>query len=114
MRALTFAIRIGELSDSLLVARKLSSDMRAICAAPSYLERAGVPKSIKELADHSCLSHNAQGLWHLDGPNGEIQLRVKGSIHSIRPKSFARHSLRESVLACGASGRSDRTLKVER
>ena len=76
------AVRIGQLSDSSLVARKLSSDTRTICAAPSYLERAGVPKSIKELADHSCLSHNAQGLWHLDGPYGEIQLRVKGSINS--------------------------------
>jgi DNA-binding transcriptional LysR family regulator len=76
------AIRIGELSDSLLVARKLSSDMRAICAAPSYLQRAGVPKSIKELARHNCLFQNAQGPWHLDGPKGETQLRVKGSIHS--------------------------------
>jgi DNA-binding transcriptional LysR family regulator len=76
------AVRIGELSDSSLVARKLSSDTRVICAAPSYLERAGVPKSINELATHNCLFQNAQGAWHFDGPNGEIQPRVKGNIQS--------------------------------
>ena len=75
------AIRIGELGD-LLVARKLSPNTRAICAAPSYLERAGVPKSIKELASHNCLFQNGQGLWHIDGPDGETRLRVKGRIHS--------------------------------
>jgi DNA-binding transcriptional LysR family regulator len=76
------AIRIGELSDSLLVARRLSADARAICAAPSYLERAGVPKFINELAGHNCLFQNAQEAWRLEGPDGQHQLRVKGSIHS--------------------------------
>ena len=77
------AIRIGELSDSLLVARKLSSDMRAICAAPSYLERAGVPKSIKELARHNCLFQNAQGPWHLDGPKRRNTAARQGQ-HSFK------------------------------
>jgi DNA-binding transcriptional LysR family regulator len=76
------AIRIGELGDSSLVARKLSSDTRIICAAPSYLARAGAPKSIKELARHNCLSPDAQEAWRLEGPNGETQLRIKGSIQS--------------------------------
>ncbi len=76
------AIRIGELGDSSLVARKLSSDRRIICAAPSYLERVGVPKSLKELARHNCLSSDAQEAWRLEGPSGKTQLRVKGNIHS--------------------------------
>ena len=37
------AIRVGELSDSALVARKLSDNHRIICAAPSFLSRHGVP-----------------------------------------------------------------------
>ena len=43
------AIRIGELPDSSLVARKLSPDRRVICAAPSYLEKAGEPRTLADL-----------------------------------------------------------------
>ena len=37
------AIRIGELEDSSLVARKLAKENRVICAAPKYLAAAGTP-----------------------------------------------------------------------
>ncbi len=37
------AIRIGELEDSSLVARRIASDTRVICAAPAYLEKHGTP-----------------------------------------------------------------------
>ncbi len=37
------AIRIGELEDSSLVARRIASDTRVVCAAPAYLERHGTP-----------------------------------------------------------------------
>jgi DNA-binding transcriptional LysR family regulator len=76
------AIRVGELSNSSLIARKLSSDKRVICAAPSYLKRAGVPKSLAELGDHNCLSPDAQEVWRLEGADGQHQLRVKGTILS--------------------------------
>jgi DNA-binding transcriptional LysR family regulator len=76
------AVRVGELSNSTLIARKLSSDKRVICAAPSYLKRAGIPKSLAELGEHNCLSPDAQEVWRLEGPDGQHQLRVKGSILS--------------------------------
>jgi DNA-binding transcriptional LysR family regulator len=76
------AIRIGELPDSSLVARKLSPDRRVLCAAPSYLEKAGVPKSLADLDSHNCLSGNVQDGWRLEGPEGERHLKVKGSIRS--------------------------------
>jgi DNA-binding transcriptional LysR family regulator len=76
------AIRIGELQDSSLVARKLSPDTRVIVAAPSYLEKHGTPKSLKDLEDHNCLSAGAQELWALEGPGGPQEVRVKGNIRS--------------------------------
>jgi DNA-binding transcriptional LysR family regulator len=76
------AIRIGELQDSSLVARKLSPDTRFIVAAPSYLEKNGTPKSLKDLEDHNCLSAGAQELWAIDGPGGPQEIRVKGNIRS--------------------------------
>ena len=43
------AIRIGELEDSSLVARKIAPDTRVICASPAYLEKHGAPTSLADL-----------------------------------------------------------------
>jgi DNA-binding transcriptional LysR family regulator len=76
------AIRIGELEDSSLVARKLAPDTRVVCAAPSYLAANGTPATLDELDHHNCLSAGAQELWRLEGPAGQRHLRVKGNIRS--------------------------------
>jgi DNA-binding transcriptional LysR family regulator len=49
------AIRMGNLPDSGLVARKLEDAAMCLIAAPSYLAHAGVPQGIAELGRHSCL-----------------------------------------------------------
>lgn len=49
------AIRIGELADSSLIARKLSNFDITICASPKYLEQYGTPKNTSDLACHQCL-----------------------------------------------------------
>lgn len=76
------AIRIGELQDSSLVARKLSPDTRVMVAAPQYLEKNGTPKTLKDLDNHNCLCAGAQDTWSLDGPGGYQEIRVKGNIRS--------------------------------
>ncbi len=76
------AIRIGELADSTLVARKIAPDTRVICASPQYLEKAGRPETLGELETHNCLSAGAQDFWKLEGPEGQVQLRTKGNIRS--------------------------------
>jgi DNA-binding transcriptional LysR family regulator len=86
------AIRIGELEDSSLVARKLAPDTRVICAAPRYLERAGTPKSLADLDTHNCLSVGAQDVWRIEGLDGEHQVRVKGNVRS-NSAEFVREAL---------------------
>lgn len=49
------AIRLGQLPDSGMVGRKLEDAPTCLLAAPKYLERAGVPRSIEDLARHTCL-----------------------------------------------------------
>jgi len=49
------AVRLGELSDSRLVARKVANRRRLICASPAYLERRGTPESPQDISDHACL-----------------------------------------------------------
>jgi DNA-binding transcriptional LysR family regulator len=76
------AIRIGELEDSSLVARKIAPDNRFICASPAYLEKHGVPTSLSDLDLHNCLSAGAQDMWRLEGPEGQRHLRTNGNIRS--------------------------------
>lgn len=74
------AIRIAELSDSSLVARRLARNHRILCAAPSYLEKHGEPQSLEALTDFTCLAAANQDPWRLDGPNGPVVIRATGRL----------------------------------
>ncbi len=50
------AIRLGELPDSGMVARKLEDAPLCLVSAPEYLKRAGTPQDLEELGKHSCIS----------------------------------------------------------
>lgn len=52
------AVRVGELADSPLVARKLMDCPTRVCAAPSYLARRGTPKTVADLSHHACLGYS--------------------------------------------------------
>jgi DNA-binding transcriptional LysR family regulator len=52
------AIRVGTLPESALIARKLGQSRRVVCAAPSYLNREGVPQAPSDLRRHHCLTFN--------------------------------------------------------
>jgi DNA-binding transcriptional LysR family regulator len=53
------AVRIGALPDSSLRARIVGHVRPVLCASPSYLERAGRPRSPDALTDHSCIAFTA-------------------------------------------------------
>jgi DNA-binding transcriptional LysR family regulator len=68
------AIRIGQLPDSTLNARRLGASQVRVLAAPAYLERHGVPASIEELARHRLLGFSAPAslnTWPLAHAGGE-------------------------------------------
>lgn len=50
------ALRIGHLSDSALIARRIGTVRRVICASPAYLSRRGVPLRPEDLAAHDGIS----------------------------------------------------------
>jgi DNA-binding transcriptional LysR family regulator len=88
------AIRIAELEDSSLVARKLAPSHRVICASPSYLSRMGKPDSLADLSKFNCLTAAAQEVWRLQGPEGPTTIRVNGNI-----RTNSTEVVRESVIA---------------
>ena len=78
------AIRIAELEDSSLAARKLAPNRRVVCASPEYRARRGTPKTPLELAAHDCLLADwGQGFtqtWEFRGPAGKRgKVRVTGN-----------------------------------
>lgn len=84
---LDLAIRIGTLKDSELVATRLASNRRVLCASPEYLRRHGVPKKPEDLAKHECLlmavSRDSSDTWHLRGTDGnETTVRVQSRLKS--------------------------------
>lgn len=74
------AIRIGELSDSTLVARKLVPVRRILCASPAYLARYGTPLTVADLVDHICLRQHNHDTWKLEGPEGVLSYKPQGRL----------------------------------
>jgi DNA-binding transcriptional LysR family regulator len=55
------AVRMGPLSDSRLVSRKIAEIRPVICASASYAAQFGVPGSARDLAQHRCIVFTAPG-----------------------------------------------------
>ncbi|HLW26394.1 MAG TPA: LysR family transcriptional regulator [Kiloniellales bacterium] len=77
------AIRIGRLTDSSLIARRLAPSRMLLLASPAYLERHGTPELVSDLSRHECLSYSyfTHGdEWHFDGPEGPACVRINGRL----------------------------------
>ena len=74
------AIRIGELEDSSLAARKLAPNRRVVCASPAYLETHDAPRKPDDLHRHNCLTTTDLHMtWEFKGPDGKRgAVRVAG------------------------------------
>jgi DNA-binding transcriptional LysR family regulator len=78
------AVRYGALPDSSLLSMKLvDNNRRALCAAPSYIERHGAPAKVDELRQHNCLRYVWSELiherWRFTLPGGDRTVVVTGN-----------------------------------
>ncbi|WP_028537217.1 LysR family transcriptional regulator [Paludibacterium yongneupense] len=77
-------LRVARLTDSSLIARRLAPISAGVCAAPSYLERHGIPLEPEQLSQHNCLLYTLMdqpGVWDFAGRDGnECKVRVDGSL----------------------------------
>ena len=82
-------IRIGELEDSTLVARKVGQLRRIVVATPDYLDRYGEPHHPQELLQHNCLKFTGASALMWDFFEGKkrfnVQVRGNFSCNQVAP-----------------------------
>ncbi|WP_027258229.1 LysR family transcriptional regulator [Leisingera aquimarina] len=79
------AIRMGQLKDSSLVARKIFDSRSLLCASPEYLKQFGTPSRPAELSAHQCLSFRTSSgkpLWRFETPEGPSDVTVSGPVQA--------------------------------
>lgn len=87
-------IRIGKLVDSSLIARKLTSSARIVCAAPSYLASHPPVRQPGDLAAHNCLTYRVnlgQTVWRFRSHDDRVlEVPVDGSFRTDNGQSLLR------------------------
>jgi DNA-binding transcriptional LysR family regulator len=76
---LDLALRLGKITDSSLIMRGSWTAERVVVAAPSYIERHGIPSVPADLERHTCIVHDFgtdSDVWTFVMPDGPQQVRV--------------------------------------
>ncbi len=79
------AIRIADLPDSSLVARRLAPCRRVVIASPDYLRRRGRPVVPGDLSDHECLIYDYlpnPREWPFEGADGIFSMKIGGRLRA--------------------------------
>jgi DNA-binding transcriptional LysR family regulator len=91
------AIRVGEITDLSLVARKIGMVRRLTVAAPAYLKAKRMPRTPEELKRHDCIVYTRLATgnrWHFESVDGPLSVTVSGRFRVDNSEA-----VREGVLA---------------
>jgi DNA-binding transcriptional LysR family regulator len=94
---LDLAIRIGNLGDTNLIARKIGETRMIACASPAYLKRRGTPKRPQDLGAHNCFTYEyvaVKNHWRFREKAGAhagaaISVPISGSMHANNGEMLA-------------------------
>jgi DNA-binding transcriptional LysR family regulator len=76
------AFHTRHVRDCNLMLRKIADLKFTLCAAPSYLHRAGQPLQPAELSDHDCLVNTNDPIWHLNQDGNDLHLKMSEPVYS--------------------------------
>lgn len=96
-QGIDLAIRVGEITDQSLVARKIGMVRRLTVASPAYLKAKGTPRTPEDLARHDCIVYTRLATgnrWHFESKDGPLAVTVSG-----RYRVDNSEAVREGVLA---------------
>ncbi|MHA1601129.1 MAG: LysR family transcriptional regulator [Alphaproteobacteria bacterium] len=114
-------VRIAQLKDSSLIARRLAPSRNVVCAAPEYLAAHGIPRTVEDLSAHECLLYSYQvsgGKWRFVGPGGRREMRVRGRLRANSGESLLATALagfgvvRLPTFICGDALRDGRLIRL--
>jgi DNA-binding transcriptional LysR family regulator len=91
------ALRMGQLADTAMTARRLATTRHAVVGTAAYFARAGEPRSPGELISHEAVIYNQRGggaVWTFHRDGAELAVAVKGRLHVT-----AAEGVRAAVLA---------------
>jgi DNA-binding transcriptional LysR family regulator len=96
------AMRIGELSDSSLIAAKVGSIRRVVCGSPAYFAERGAPQTPEDLAAHDCITFEGQSstkAWIFGVGKAEITV----PIHSRLTVNTAEAAIDAAIAGIGVT-----------
>lgn len=83
---LDVALRFGRPADPSLIARRIATVRRVVCASPAYLSARGTPERPDDLARHDCLRlarrHRLLDEWRFRVEGEERMIKVSGTLSS--------------------------------
>ncbi|MGD8854237.1 MAG: substrate binding domain-containing protein [Gammaproteobacteria bacterium] len=101
------ALRVGELEDSTMIARRLKACRLQVCASPDYWEKRGLPEHPNDLRMHNCLIYSQSpkaDTWAFTDKNGEsVGIKVKGNLRSDTGKLLLSAALEGLGVVTGPS-----------
>ncbi|MEX7632753.1 DNA-binding transcriptional regulator YafC [Serratia marcescens] len=112
-RKVDIAIRVGELTDSTLKARKLMASYRRILASPAYLAQYGAPKTVADLEHHCCIGFNDLpnlNRWPLTCADGR-QLEIVPGLTTNSGETQRHLCIHGNGIACLSDFMSDEDVK---
>ncbi|HEX6102131.1 MAG TPA: LysR family transcriptional regulator [Alphaproteobacteria bacterium] len=96
------AVRIGQLADSSLIARKIAPTGGVVVASPAYLAARGEPATPEDLAAHECLVHVGspqRETWRFRDGKRWITVRPKGRIKADNGEAILEHAVAGAGIA---------------
>jgi len=98
--AVDCVIRVGELQDSSLVARRIGMFEGISCASPAYIERHGAPTTLEELAEHKSVNYFSS----LTGRSFDWDFMVEGQKVEVKMEGVVSVNDADAYMACGLQG----------
>jgi DNA-binding transcriptional LysR family regulator len=99
------AIRLGQLSDSSLIAKKLYAVEMILCASPTYLAAHGTPQKPRDLVKHNCLiyTYAAPRAWTFtDQKTGKEEVvRISGRLMANSGDALLAFALKDTGVVLG-------------
>ncbi|WP_460046688.1 LysR family transcriptional regulator [Pseudomonas sp. S2_H01] len=77
------AVRIGELPDSSLMATRVGTVRRVVCASPAYLSQRGEPTHPTDLAEHDCITFEvleSKRAWVFGAGRSQVSVPVQSRL----------------------------------